>query len=78
MRKSATVLILTAMFIMACGHKQETAAEKPMSAKDTVFGDDIRALEKAKTVQDTLNKDKANTDKAIDATSDTKLPVSTD
>ena len=83
MRKSTiTVLMTTAMLsgilTTACGHKQAAAPEKPMDAKDTVFGDDIRALEKAKTVQDTLNKDKANTDKAIDAASDTKLPVSTD
>ncbi len=81
MRKSATVLMLTATLsgiLTGCGHKQDAASNPPMSAKDTVFGDDIRALEKAKTVQETLNKDKANTDKAIDASSDTKLPVSTD
>jgi len=62
---------------MACGHQQE-ASQKPMAAKDTIFGDDIRAIEKAKSVQDTLNKDKANTDKAIDSASDAKLPLSTD
>lgn len=83
----AILMTLTLATVMACSHKQESAPEKPMSAKDTVFGDDIRALEKAKGVQDTLNKDKANTDKAIDsatessnnsATDDSKLPVSTD
>jgi len=66
-----------ALMLQACGHKQN-APEKPMDAKDTVIGDDIRALEKAKSVQDTLNQEKANTDKAIDAANDTKLPVSTD
>ncbi|HEX2585564.1 MAG TPA: hypothetical protein VHL14_10545 [Steroidobacteraceae bacterium] len=69
-------LLVGVVALSACGHKQEAA--KPMDAKDTVFGDDIRALEKAKTVQDTLNKDKANTDKAIDTASDAKLPLSTD
>ena len=82
----AIVMTLALTTVMACSHKQESAPEKPMSAKDTVFGDDIRALDKAKGVQDTLNKEKANTDKAIDsaessnnsATDDSKLPVSTD
>ncbi len=73
-----TLMILIAVMTIACSHKQATP-EKPMDAKDTVFGDDIRALEKAKGVQDTLNKDKENTDKAIEASSsDSKLPVSTD
>jgi hypothetical protein len=73
------LLVTIALMTLACTKKPE----KPMDAKDTVFGSDIRALEKAKGVQDTLNQDKANTDKAIDAQSDTKqsdtkLPVSTD
>lgn len=80
MRKQLVLMTLSALVAVAglpaCGQKQQAA--KPMDAKDTVFGDDIRALEKAKTVQDTLNKDKANTDKAIDAASDAKLPISTD
>ena len=78
MRKLIYILMMfTTVMAMACTHKHDAAPEKPMDAKDTVFGDDIRALDKAKSVQDTLNKDKANTDKAIDA-NDSKLPQSTD
>jgi len=77
MRKLASVLIMvTALTLLACSNKQSAPA-KPMDAKDTVFGSDIKALEKAKTVQDTLNKDKANLDKSVEA-NDSKLPVSTD
>ena len=77
MRKLAPVLMIaTALMMFACSHKDK-APEKPMDAKDTVFGSDIKALEKAKGVQDTLNKDKANLDKSVDA-NDPKLPVSTD
>ena len=78
MRKLLPVLMIaTAMsMLLACSHKDK-APEKPMDAKDTVFGSDIKALEKAKGVQDTLNQDKANLDKSVDA-NDSKLPVSTD
>lgn len=80
MRKLIAVTMLFALMpLMACTHKPDTSSDKPMPVKDTVFGDDVRALEKAKGVQDTLNKDKANTDKAIESASDDKqLPVSTD
>lgn len=75
----AILMMLSLTLLMGCSHKQESAPQKPMAVKDTVFGDDIRALDKAKGVQDTLNKDKANTDKAIESASDdSKLPVSTD
>jgi hypothetical protein len=76
-KPTAIVFAAIALMLLACSHKQN-APEKPMDAKDTVIGDDIRALEKAKGVQDTLNQDKANTDKAIDTATDAKLPVSTD
>jgi len=77
MRKQFMFLLICLCSLMACGHSQEEP-QKAMAAKDTVIGDDIRALEKAKSVQETLNKDKENIDKAIDASSDTKLPLSTD
>jgi len=77
MRKLLPVLMIaTALPLLACSHKEKTP-EKVMDAKDTVFGSDIKALEKAKGVQDTLNQDKAGLDKSVDA-SDSKLPVSTD
>jgi len=72
--RSIGLLVAIALMTLACSKKPD----KPMDAKDTVFGSDIRALEKAKGVQDTLNQDKANTDKAIDTQTDAKLPVSTD
>ena len=80
MRKLISITMLFALMpLMACTHKPDASSDKPMSVKDTVFGDDVRALDKAKGVQNTLNQDKANTDKAIEAaTDDKKLPVSTD
>jgi len=80
MRKQLLItlsVLVSVTGLLACSHKPEAPA-KPMDPKDTVFGDDIRAIEKAKSVQETLNKDKANTDKAIEASSDAKLPLSTD
>ncbi|MES1196263.1 MAG: hypothetical protein ABUL58_04895 [Steroidobacter sp.] len=81
MRKQVNVLLMIAgVVIAACGSKTPTG-DKPMDVKDTVFRDQVQAVEKAKGVQDTVNQQKANMDKALDKAidaSDNKLPVSTD
>lgn len=81
MRKQVYALIVVAaVATAACGHKTATG-DKPMDVKDTVFRDQVQAVEKAKGVQDKVNQEKANMDKALDKatdTSDNKLPVSTD
>lgn len=81
MRKRVQALLTVASIAMAaCGSRTSTG-DKPMDVKDTVFRDQVQAVEKAKGVQDTVNQQKANMDKALDKavdTNDNKLPVSTD
>lgn len=52
--------------LTACGSGSTASSSSSLTARDTVFGDDIKALDKARQVQDTLMKDKANTDAAIE------------
>ena len=74
MRKAMTLLF--AVLLTACGAGQDKtsnqAGDVPMAAKDTVFGADIKALDKARHVQDTVMQDKANVDAAIEAGSSTQ------
>lgn len=62
------MLWMLCLLLAGCGaSKQAGDKDAPMAAKDTVFGDDIKALDKARQVQDTLMQDKAKTDAAIES-----------
>lgn len=68
-----TLTLMLAVLLTACSAGQDKTSDKakdaPMAAKDTVFGDDIKALDKARHVQDTVMQDKANVDAAIESAS---------
>jgi triphosphoribosyl-dephospho-CoA synthetase len=77
MRKHLLAFLIVASVTEAACSPKPATGDKPMDVRDTVFRDQVQAVEKAKGVQDTVNQEKANLDKAIDA-NDNKLPVSTD
>jgi len=63
---------MLSLLLAGCGAgNQASHSSSSLNARDTVFGDDIKAMDKARAVQDTVMQDKANTDAAIDATTDT-------
>lgn len=62
-----SVALMLSLLLSACGASQDQSASSQRSAQDTVFGGDLKALDKARKVQDTLMQDKANADAAIDA-----------
>lgn len=70
MRSTAALFVLVVL-LTACGakHAADSKLDTPMPVRDTVFGDDVRALDKARTVEGTLQKDKERTDAAIDSAS---------
>ena len=61
---------LAALFIafglVACGSESEPAREPP-PVKDTVFGDMVETRERAKAVEGSLQQQKEERDRAIDA-----------
>ena len=69
-RQSIAVLI-TACCLVACSREDAAApapppAEAPAPRTPTVFDDQLKALDKAKAVQDTVDKAAADRQKAID------------
>ena len=60
--------LLTALALTACGSANKPAEEKqPMPVSETVFAPTISTLDKARSVEDTLQQDKNNADAAIKA-----------
>ena len=70
-----TLMLLTALGVLttlaACGSAQKPAGEKPpMPVSETVFAPAVNALDKAKSVEGTLQQDKENTDAALNKASE--------
>jgi hypothetical protein len=59
------VAILT-MMCAACGSKKDAEAPPPMAPTETVVGDQVRALERAKSVEATTMESKEAIDRALD------------
>ena len=64
-QKACSVAIL-AMLCAACGSDDKAAAPEPMAPTDTVVGDQIRAMERAKGVEATTMESKQAVDRAVD------------
>jgi rRNA maturation protein Nop10 len=63
--KACSVAIL-AMMCAACGSGKDAEEPKPMDPKDTFAGDQIRAKERAESVEATTMEHKAEMDRALD------------
>ncbi len=62
------LMLLTALTLTACGSAQKPAEEKPpMPVSETVFAPTISTLDKARSVEGTLQQGKDNTDAATKA-----------
>jgi uncharacterized lipoprotein YbaY len=62
------ILLLAALALSACGDSHEAAATKPpMPASETVFAPTLSTLDKAKSVQGTLQQGQDNADAALKA-----------
>lgn len=60
--------LVVTLSLVACGSAKETAPEKPpMPVADTVFAPTIKTLDKARSVEGTLQQDKDNVDAALNA-----------
>jgi hypothetical protein len=71
--RSVRVIIAGAVFMLgACGQSTESKTEPP-PVKETVFGDMVGTMDRAKGVQDTVMQDKQHVDEAIEA-ADSKKP----
>jgi hypothetical protein len=55
------MLMLAALALTGCGEPR-----KPKSAEETVFGDQVRALERARSVEEEAEKRKRELDKQIE------------
>jgi hypothetical protein len=65
-----TMTFILSLLLAACGghnEQAEHASSSSLAAQDTIFGNDLKALDRARHVEDTLNQDRAHTDAAIDA-----------
>jgi hypothetical protein len=60
----------TLLAVTACGSAQKPAEEKPMPVSDTVFAPAVNALDKAKSVEGTLQQDKDKTDAELNKASE--------
>jgi hypothetical protein len=68
MKWQAALLVVAATCIAACGSSSKQQEEKKvMPVQDTVFGGTVSALDKAKAVEGTLEKQKQDRDAAIEA-----------
>jgi hypothetical protein len=61
----ACSVAILAMMCTACGSGQD-AEPAPMDPKDTFAGDQVRAMERAQSVEATTMESKAATDRALD------------
>lgn len=62
-----TFILLTALMLAACEPKPAQPDKPPMPVSETVFAPAVNALDKARTVEGTLQQDKDKTDAAIEA-----------
>ena len=61
------LMILALMTVAACGSSKDSAEPPPMQVKDTVFAPTVSTLDKARSVEGTLQQDKDKSDAAIKA-----------
>jgi hypothetical protein len=69
MRAATISLLATAALCVSCSESKappSTAAQTPAPAQQTVIDDQLKALEKAKAVQGTVDQQKKDTDKKIE------------
>jgi hypothetical protein len=63
---SRFVALFVLLGLAACGPANETP-EEPMPVKDTVIGDMVGTMDKARAVEDTAMQHKEDLDRALDA-----------
>ena len=59
-------MMLAAMLLTACGQAEEPKRPEPPPVKDTVFGDMVGTMDKARGVEATLQQDKEALDRAVE------------
>jgi hypothetical protein len=67
MKRLATLtLVSMSGWLVACGSHDEPKQPDPPPVRDTAFGDLVRAEDKARGVQDTLQKQKEERDRQME------------
>jgi hypothetical protein len=66
MRGVRAFTLLAALFVTACGSSTDSKSEPP-PVKETVFGDMVGTMDRAKGVQDTVMQGKQNVDQAVES-----------
>jgi len=61
------LMMLAILTLAACGSAQQPAEEKPMPVSETVIAPYVSDMDKARAVQDTLQKDADKTDATLKA-----------
>lgn len=59
--------LVVAVALTACGAGEQQEAREPPPVEDTVFGDAVATMDKARAVQDTMNERKEELDEAMKA-----------
>jgi hypothetical protein len=65
-RLLATTLAVISCSLAACGAHDEPKKSEPPPVKDTVFGDMVGTMDKARAVQDTTLKQKEDMDRQLE------------
>jgi hypothetical protein len=63
--------LMAALFVTACGSSTDSKSDPP-PVKDTVFGDMVGTMDRAKGVQDTVMQGKQHVDEAVESADNKK------